>query len=292
MALAARSRSLARLGGRSVITENDFGSQGDKPTHPELLDWLADEFVRLNWDVKALHRVIVTSATYRQASHMRPELAKRDPSNRLLARQRRVRLEAEIVRDASLAASGLLTVKLGGPSVYPPQPGGLDKFTQNPKNWKANTNENRYRRGLYTFFWRSSPDPFLMTFDAPDGNSSCTRRVRSNTPLQALTMSNDLTFVEIAQGLAGRILAKETADVASRLEYAFQLCLSRLPTDREQAVLANYYEAQLTEFKKNTADAEKFALKDRPKNVSAAEAAAWTAVSRLLLNLDEFITRE
>jgi mono/diheme cytochrome c family protein len=275
-----------------VITENDFGSQGDKPTHPELLDWLADEFMRLNWDVKALHRVIVTSATYRQASHMRPELAKRDPSNRLLARQRRVRLEAEIVRDASLAASGLLTAKLGGPSVYPPQPGGLDKFTQNPKNWKANTNENRYRRGLYTFFWRSSPDPFLMTFDAPDGNSSCTRRVRSNTPLQALTMSNDLTFVEIAQGLAGRILTKETADVAARLEHAFQLCLSRLPTDREQAVLANYYEAQLTAFKKNTADAEKFAMKDRPKNVSAAEAAAWTAVSRLLLNLDEFITRE
>jgi mono/diheme cytochrome c family protein len=275
-----------------VITENDFGSQGAKPTHPEFLDWLADEFIRLNWDIKALHRVIVTSATYRQASHMRPELVKRDPNNRLLARQRRVRLEAEIVRDASLAASGLLATKLGGPSVYPPQPGGLDKFTQNPKNWKANTDQNRYRRGLYTFFWRSSPDPFLMTFDAPDGNSSCTRRVRSNTPLQALTMSNDLTFVEIAQGLAGRILAKDTADVVSRLEHAFRICLSRQPTAREQAVLADYYDKQLAAFSKNTADANKFAMPDRPQNVSVAEAAAWTAVSRLLLNLDEFITRE
>ena len=186
------------------------------------------------WSMKAMHRLIVTSATYRQSSRHRPELAKIDARNRLLARQNRLRLDAEVVRDVALAASGLLTRSVGGPSVYPPQPKGVYAFTQVPRNWEADSGADRYRRGLYTFFWRSAPHPDLTVFDAPEALSTCTRRNRSNTPLQALTLLNDQGFYEFAQALAGRILRESNGEDGERIGYAFRLCFGRLPSEREQ----------------------------------------------------------
>jgi hypothetical protein len=253
-----------------VETENDFGTQGTPPSHPELLDWLATEFVRRGWSLKGMHRLLVTSATYRQSSRARPDLATLDPRNRLLARQSRLRLEAEFIRDAALAASGLLSEKVGGPSIFPPQPEGIYRFTQIDKHWKASTGPDRYRRGLYTYFWRSAPHPSLTVFDAPDATTACTRRNRSNVPLQALTLLNDQGYVELAQGLAARVLREVKTD-DERLRYAFRLCLARPPSTREQMRLTELLARQLAE-------------------VSPEE--AWTAVARVLLNLDEFITRE
>jgi hypothetical protein len=253
-----------------VETENDFGTQGTAPSHPELLDWLADEFVRHRWSLKDLHRLIVTSATYRQSSRARPELANLDPRNRLLARQGRLRLDGEVVRDVALCASDLLTRRVGGPSVYPPQPQGVYQFTQIPRDWKASIGPDRYRRGLYTFRWRSAPHPELVVFDAPDGVQTCTRRNRSNTPLQALTLLNDQGFFEYAEALASRVLREGPADDDGRITFAFRLCLGREPTTREHGVLGRLLRQQ------------------GPVVVSTA----WTSVARALLNLDEFITRE
>ncbi len=273
-----------------VVSENDFGTQGNSPSHPELLDWLAREFMRRGWSVKSLHRLIVTSATYRQSSEFRPELQQRDPANKLLARQSRIRLEAEAVRDVCLSASGLLSEKMHGPSVFPPQPEGIYVLTQNQKNWKADKGEDRYRRGLYTFFWRSSPDPFMATFDAPNANTTCTRRTRSNTPLQALTLANDQAFVELAQGMAGRVLRDAPAYDEGRMRYAFLAGLSREPTSGEFTTLLQFLETQRSEFQKEPDIAAQIA----PKNVSESpiEGAAWTAVARVLMNLDEFVTRD
>jgi hypothetical protein len=228
--------------------------------------------------MKAIHRLIVTSAAYRQSSKSRPELAVLDPRNRLLARQSRLRLEAEFVRDAALASSGLLTRKLGGPSVFPPQPDGIYRFTQIDKHWKASVGPERYRRGLYTYFWRSAPHPSLTVFDAPDATTTCTRRNRSNTPLQALTLLNDQGYFELAQGLAGRILRESKPDNAERLRYAFRLCLARDPSAPEQKRLTELLAGQLAESEAPGEDAKQFA--------------AWTTIARVLLNLDEFITRE
>jgi mono/diheme cytochrome c family protein len=250
-----------------VETENDFGTQGTPPSHPELLDWLATEFMARQWSTKAMHRLIVTSATYRQASKARPELATVDPRNKLLARQVRLRLDAELVRDGALTASGLLTTKLGGPSVFPPQPDGIYRFTQIDKNWKAATGPDRFRRGMYTYFWRSAPHPGLTVFDAPDATSACTRRNRSNTPLQALTLLNDKAHFEFAQALAARILGECKGDDGARIRYAFRLCMARLPTEREQKRLMELLERQPT-------------------------GEGWITMARVLLNLDEFITRE
>jgi hypothetical protein len=246
-----------------VETENDFGTQGTPPSHPELLDWLADEIVREGWSLKRLHRLIVTSATYRQASHTREDLRIVDPRNRLLARQNRLRLDAELVRDAALTASGLLTRTVGGPSVFPPQPDGVYALTQVPKNWMADTGPNRYRRGMYTHVWRSAPHPGLTTFDAPDGTLTCTRRNRSNTPLQALTLLNDTAFLECAETLAKN---------ATTLEEVYRRCLGRLPSDRERAIVARFLERQ--------------------RERGLTESAARVQLARVLLNLDEFITRE
>jgi hypothetical protein len=258
-----------------VETENDFGTQGTPPSHPELLDWLAAEFIAQKWSVKAMQRLLVTSATYRQASRSRPELATIDPRNRLLARQSRIRLDAEIVRDAALAASGLLSPEVGGPSVFPPQPSGVYRFTQIDKDWKASSGAARYRRGLYTYFWRSAPHPALMVFDAPDATCTCTRRNRSNTPLQALTLLNDQGFFELAQGLAARTLREAKPDDRARIRYAFRLCLGRQPSAHE--------EKRLTELMAQQAD-------DSESTPQATN--AWTTVARVLLNLDEFVTRE
>ncbi|HZT82316.1 MAG TPA: PSD1 and planctomycete cytochrome C domain-containing protein [Gemmataceae bacterium] len=299
-----------------VETENDFGTQGTPPSHPELLDWLATEFMasggdqarrdqpggspqasggvgpRRAWSMKAMHRLIVTSATYRQSSKARPELATVDARNRLLARQNRLRLEAEFVRDTALAASGLLTRKVGGPSVFPPQPEGIYRFTQIDKHWKATTGPDRYRRGLYTYFWRSAPHPSLTVFDAPDASSTCTRRNRSNTPLQALTLLNDQGYFELAQGLAARVLREVKGGDADRLRYAFRLCLARPPSAREQKRLGDLLARQVEEFTASPEEARRMAGMGMPPGVDMRQHAAWTTVARVLLNLDEFITRE
>jgi hypothetical protein len=283
-----------------VETDNDFGTRGTPPSHPELLDWLASEFERKNWSLKALHRLIVQSATYRQSSHTRADLESVDPRNRLLARQSRIRLEAEIVRDAALEVSGLLDRRIGGPSVYPPQPEGIYKFTQVPRTWKTSTGPDRYRRGLYTFFQRSAPYPALTVFDAPDATSTCTRRGRSNTPLQALTLLNDRAFLELAQGLAERVLREIPQGDTERLRHAFRLCLAREPSPHEAKRLGEYLNAQRAEYRAAPAEAKKLldsagkldAAPELPPNVDIPERAAWTVVARVLLNLDEFITRE
>ncbi|HTU92942.1 MAG TPA: PSD1 and planctomycete cytochrome C domain-containing protein [Gemmataceae bacterium] len=253
-----------------VETENDFGTQGTPPSHPELLDWLSTEFRDRGWSMKAMHRLIVASATYRQSSRHRPELAVIDARNRLLARQNRLRLDAEVVRDVALSASGLLNRTVGGPSVYPPQPKGVYSFTQVPRNWEASRGRDRYRRGLYTYFWRSAPHPDLTVFDAPDALSACTRRNRSNTPLQALTLLNDQGFFEFAQALAGRVLHEGPSEDRDRIGYAFYLCLGRKPNERERQALERLLQQQ----------------------GGAKPLDAWTSVARVLLNLDEFITRE
>jgi mono/diheme cytochrome c family protein len=253
-----------------VETENDFGTQGTAPTHPELLDWLARAFMDSGWSQKALHRLIVTSATYRQSARVRPELATLDPRNRWLARQSRLRLDAELVRDAALRASGLFNPTIGGPSVFPPQPAGVSQFTQVKRPWPTSTGAERYRRGLYTHFQRSAPYPALTVFDAPNAASSCTRRPRSNTPLQALTLLNDTAFYEFAQALGQRTQA-EPGDDGAKLTYLFRCCLSRAPTASERERL----QAFLTQ-----------------QRQGGTEAGAWAAVGRVVLNVDEFITRE
>ena len=279
------NRVWQRLFGLGIVeTENDFGTQGRAPSHPELLDWLASDFRDNGWKFKDLIRTIVRSHTYRQASAHRADAAEVDPRNRLLARQSRIRLEAEAIRDAALTVSGLLTPTVGGPSVFPPQPAGASKLGQMQRDWVAETGENRYRRGMYTFFWRASPHPGLMTFDAPDSTVACTRRVRSNTPLQALTLLNDEAYVEFAQGLAKRVAAEAGDGREQRIEHAFRLALCRGPQPEEEEKLETLFSAQLDSFQTDPEEAQ--AVAEDP------EMAAWTAVSRVLLNLDEFITRE
>ena len=263
--------------GRGLVeTENDFGMQGRAPTHPELLDWLAVEFVRSGWSLKKMHKLIVMSATYRQVSAFdNPKSEIRnpksiDPDNVLLWRQNRLRVEAEIIRDAALTASGLLSRKIGGPGVYPPQPREVFTFTQASKPWPESQGEDRYRRGMYTYIWRQSQHPLLTTFDAADAQVACTRRNRSNTPLQALHLANDPVFVEIADALGKRILKEGPADDAGRIDFAFQVCFARKPSTTERERLLAYRNGL---------------------NGSAPEK-AWMMVSRVLLNLDEFITRE
>ena len=268
--------------GRGLVeTDNDFGTQGTPPSHPELLDWLACELIDSGWSLKHLHRLIVESATYRQTSQNRREGRAIDPDNRLLWRQARLRLDAESIRDSALACSGLLTRAIGGPSVFPPQPDGVMNLGQMHRPWKADIGPNRYRRGLYTFFWRATPYAFLMTFDGSGGVQTCTRRMRSNTPLQALTLLNDPAFVEIARGLALRILddCRSPRDDGDRIEYAFLLCLGRRPRDAERRTLEEYLKAG----RSTTKDSKRSASTPPPE---------WIGLARILLNLDEFVTRE
>jgi hypothetical protein len=234
------------------------------------------------------------SATYRQSSYARPDLLDRDPLNVLLARQSRLRLEAEVVRDVSLSAGGLLSPRVGGPSVHPPQPAGISELTYaNSAKWVESTGPDRYRRGLYTWFQRTSPYPMLMTFDSPDSNVCTVRRERSNTPLQALTLLNDQVFVECARGLAKRVLAETAGEPECvRVDQAVRLCLGREPAGPERQRLLRL----LGDVKKLAADepaeAAKLVGKAVPGDVPPAEAAAWVALARALLNLDEFVTRE
>lgn len=279
-----------------VETENDFGMQGTTPTHPELLDWLARSFIDSGWSMKQLHKTIVSSATYRQSSRHRPELKSRDPNNQWLAHQNRVRFEAETIRDAALSASGLINAAIGGPTVRPPQPEGVYAFTQTKKKWTTSEGGDRYRRALYTQFIRSAPYPLFTTFDAPSLSSVCTRRPRSNTPLQALMLANDDAFIELAQGLARR-LWNEVADTTSsgdrdRLNLAFRICYSRDATPKETTILLSYLDQQRTRFARNAEAAKLVAPTLLAPGLDQPTSAAWCAVARTLINTDEFITRE
>jgi hypothetical protein len=258
--------------GRGLVeTENDFGTMGEQPSHPELLDWLACDFRDNGWSLKRLHRLIVTSATYRQASTHRTDLAETDARNKWFARQNRLRLEAEQIRDAVLSTAGLLDPRIGGPPVFPPQPGGLGAFTQNMRPWVASKGGDRFRRALYTHLQRSTLHPALSVFDAPDTFTACTRRQRSNTPLQALTLLNDAAFHELAAAFGKRI-ANLTGTDEQRLTEAFRLATARVPKPSEVTSLARLLHAERT--------------------VGPNDSDGWTAVARVLLNLDESITRE
>jgi mono/diheme cytochrome c family protein len=294
--LAARveaNRVWSHLFGRGLVaTPDDFGTRGEPPSHPELLDWLAVEFRESGWGRKALVRRIVTSAAYRQDARARPEVAGRDPYNAWLSRQARFRPEAEVVRDLALAASGLLATRVGGPSVRPPQPAGISELTYaGSAKWQESAGPDRHRRGMYTWFQRTSPYPMLLTFDAPDANVCAARRERSNTPLQALTLLNDPVFVDCARALGRRVVDEAGAgDDATRVATAFRLALGRAPDPGEAAALLGqlgrtraYYEAR--------PDAARALAGDGPAPDAPAVAAAWTAVARTLLNLDEFLTR-
>lgn len=274
-----------------VRTVNDFGVRGELPTHPKLLDWLASEFRgRLGWSRKQLIRLIVTSATYRQSSVHRQELFEIDPNNRLLARQNRTRVEAEIVRDLALSVSGLLSRKVGGPSVFPPLPPGVAELSYAGNfKWNTSKGEDRYRRGMYTFFKRTSPHPNLTTFDCPDANVTNVKRQASNTPLQPLIMLNNEVYVEAARAFATKLLQTNPTDDpdAVRLGLGFYECVSRPMTGTESVQFSSLLAAARTWYSDHPEDAEKLSgVKE-----DAAETAAWVATCRVMLNLDEFITR-
>ena len=283
-----------------VTSSENLGKQSEAPSHPELLDWLAVEFMERDWSLKQLHRLIVSSATYRQSSRQTPELRERDPYNRLLARGPRLRVEAEIVRDIALTASGLLNPSIGGASVYPPAPEFLfvPPASYGPKVWKEEQGENRYRRSLYTFRFRSVPYPVLQAFDAPNGDFSCVRRSRSNTPLQALTTLNEPLFLEAAQALALKTLREGGGSDGERLTYAFRRCLTRVPNQAEKGELLELLtrqRARLAQGWVNPWDIAGFDQElraDLPGDATPVQLAAWTTVARVLLNLDETITKE
>ncbi len=265
-ARVAVNRMWQELFGRGLVaTSDDFGTQGDKPSHPELLDWLATEYRLRGWSQKQMLKLIVMSSAYRQSSHARPDLESRDPENLLLARQSRIRLSAESIRDEALAASGLLNPSIGGKSVRPPQPAGVAELGYaNSVKWKESAGQDRYRRGLYIHYQRTTPYPFLANFDEPDSTLTCTRRRASNTPLQSLNLLNDPVFYEAAQALAWRTENETRGSFDDRLNRAFELCLGRKPTPKEKDRLASYFHVQPD----------------------------WIGLSRVILNLDEFITRE
>jgi hypothetical protein len=283
------NRQWAALFGRGIVrTTEDFGYQGELPTHPELLDWLAVEFVRRGWSLKEMHRLMVSSATYQQSSQVTPELLETDPQNKLLAHGPRLRLEAELVRDAVLQVSGLLSPKVGGPSVFSPQPPGISsEGTYGALPWKVSPGADRYRRGLYTFSKRTAPFAMFSTFDAPSGEACVARREVSNTPLQALTLLNDSAFVEAAQAL-GRTVAAQPGTTESRASDLFRRCLVRQPDTQELKLLVDFYNAQKERLNNKQLDARAVAGLGPG---DPGERAAWTAVARVVLNLDETITR-
>ncbi len=286
----AVNRIWSKLFGRGLVaSENDFGTRGEPPSHPELLDWLATEFPRSGWSRKALIREIVLSAAYRQSSNHRVDLAEADPNNLLLARQNRFRLEAEIIRDISLQSGGRLNRTIGGPSIRPPLPADITAVGYaNSIKWTESPGADKYRRGLYIFFQRTVAYPMLVEFDAPDANTTCTRRERSNTPLQALTLLNDSVFVDCARGLAAAIEAFPGNDERKKLERGFRVALTRPPLTAETDRLLKLFKQQRELLRLNPAKAAEIAAaKEHSEN-----AAATVLVARTLLNLEEFFTRE
>jgi len=293
------NRLWQELFGRGIVlTSEDFGVRGSSPSHPELLDWLAVELTDRGWSLKEIVKLIVCSATYRQSSESRPDLDEKDPSNTLLARQSRRRLPAELVRDAALSVAGLLSDKVGGPSVRPPQPASVtDEGFDN--KWEVSAGEDRYRRGLYTFLQRTSPFGQSVTFDLPNINRPCTRRERSNTPLQALNLLNDPVFFEAARGLARRVESyalsqfrrgRETS-FEDCIDYGVRLCLARPPSDLERARFKSYLEDQVTILRGEPDSVSKL-LGVEVASDDMVESAAWVGLASVLLNLDEFIMRE
>ncbi len=315
------------FGSGIVRTVNDFGVRGDMPTHPELLDWLGASFIGLKsgdgrpgdgkaerviaWSRKSLIKLIVMSATYRQTSKVRSEFADLDPQNLLLARQNRMRVEGEIVRDISLHAAGLISRRIGGPSVFPSLPPGVAELSYAGNfKWTVSEGADRYRRGMYTFFKRTSPHPNLITFDCPDANLTCVDRNRSNTPLQALIALNNDSFAEAARGLAKRTLetpAKsekqvepgipvkpevQSESIVAKLATAFRICVARPPSEFELQQLVELLENSQTWYLEHLNDAKSLVGSTSVPNVETAELAAWIATARILINLDEFITRE
>ncbi len=268
-------------------TSEDLGTKGEAPTHPELLDWLAAEFVKGGWRMKAMHRAIVMSATYRQSSNTRPDLKTVDPNNTMLARQNRMRLPAELIRDAALGASGLLWDEVGGQSVKPPQPEGVVDQTYSIK-WEESPGRARYRRGLYVYIQKTTAYPLMMNFDAPDRTVSCSRRETSNTPLQALNLMNDPVFTEAAGALALRLITEKTSN-HERLDRAFELCFARRPSPQERDAALTHLERRRSMAKPDAAQKLRLGELDGPEG---SEAVAWFGVSRALLNTDEFMTRE
>jgi hypothetical protein len=300
-ARVAVNRAWEGFFGRGLVeTSEDFGTQGSPPSHPELLDWLATEFVEKGWHRKEIHKLIALSAAYRQSSAATPALEERDSYNRLIARGPRFRLEAEMVRDAVLTASGLLSRKIGGPSVFPPQPDGIWDIPYSNEKWVPSEGADRYRRGLYVFIRRSATYPSFMTFDATSREHTTVRRVRTNTPLQALTALNDEAYFEAARALAARALREapasaagpRTANPAAVAGYAFRLVATRTPKSDEVARILASYERQLERFHKDPDDAARIVKGYVVEGVDTAAQAAWTLVANALLNLDEALTKE
>ena len=288
----AVNRIWQHLFGRGLVrTENDFGTQGSPPAHPKLLDWLACEFQRGGWSQKELIRLIVTSATYRQSSALRPELIKQDVDNRLLARQNRIRHEAEILRDTALTAAGLIDLRIGGPSFRPPVPDDAGAVVTTV--WKSEPTPDQYRRGLYIFVQRTIPLPYLMTFDAPDGNTFCTRRERSNTPIQALTLLNAPIFFECARQVSRRLL-HDRRDDNDQVRHAFLLTHNRFPSPDELKELHVFLGEQRKLLRQQPELAAKIAgIDEATTSVDVSqESALWTCLARVLMNTDEFISRE
>ena len=295
-ARVAVNRFWAQIFGVGIVeSEEDFGTQGTLPTHPELLDWMALEFMDKKWDVKGLLKSIVTSATYQQSSRVTAELLEKDPRDRLLSRYPRRRLEAEMIRDQALTLSGLLSHKIGGPSVYPPQPDGLWRAAFNgERTWSTSMGEDRYRRGLYTFWRRTVPYPSMATFDAPSREICTVRRISTNTPLQAFVTMNDPVYVECAQSLGRRLIKEGGASPEERARYGLRLALARQPSDAQVASLVALYKGEFERYQKDPAAAKKMAsdpLGPLPAGVSDAEAAAWSVVGNVLLNLDGVLTK-
>ncbi len=278
-----------------VTTMDDFGSQGATPSHPELLDWLANEFTESGWDVKGMVRRMVMSEAYRRSSNVSEEKRLQDPGNRWLARQSRFRLDAELVRDNALALSGLLCERIGGPSVKPYQPPGYWIFLNFPKrDWEADRGPDRYRRGMYTYWQRMFLHPSLLAFDASTREECVVERPRSNTPLQALVLLNDPSYVEAARAFAVRMIREGGTDPKSRIERGFQLALSRAPRAREMPVLVALFEQHYDQYRADPAAAAALlaaGLAPVPLDIDPVELAAWTSVARVLLNLQETLSR-
>ena len=276
-------------------TLDDLGSQGEWPKHPELLDWLATEFMDSGWDVKHMVKLMVMSATYRQTSDATPKMRERDPYNRLLAHQSRFRLEAEMVRDNALAVSGMLAERVGGPSVKPYQPPGYwDQLNFPKRTYENDHGENGYRRGLYTYWCRTFLHPSLQAFDASSREECTVDRAPSNTPLQALALLNDLTYVEAARVLAEQAVRQGGKDVPGRLNWIFSRALTRQPNAAERRMLSELYRKHFEQYTADPNGAKKLVSAGEwpvPKDLDAAELAAWTSVARVVLNLHETIAR-
>ena len=298
-ARVAVNRFWQRLFGTGIVkTVEDFGSQGEWPSHPELLDWLAVDFVESGWDMKGLLKQMVMSATYRQSSRLTPEKLQRDPDNRLLSRGPRMRLDAEVIRDSAVFVSGLLTEQLGGASVFPYHPKGLWQEINNrpgySRTYKQDSGTKLYRRSLYTFWKRTVPPPSMSAFDAPGREFCVVRRSRTNTPLQAFVLLHDPQFVEAARHVGRRMLVEGGDTTDERIRYGFRLCLARHPETAELGILRRVFEERLSQYRADDAAAGRLLAVGESRHaesLNAAELAAWTTLGRTLLNLSEFVTK-